>query len=375
MQSCSSTVQEVCEPAKTEQVHATACNATSAPKKIRIALLLDTSNSMDGLIDQAKSQLWNIVNELSTARCDSAKPDIQIALYEYGNEKLSAVNNYVRQVLPLTSDLDKVSEALFSLSTKGGEEYCGAAIQCSLDQLRWNDSGNDYQTIVIAGNEPFGQGGVSFDMACKKAKKSKVIVNTIFCGLYEEGVQTQWKEGAEISGGSYMCIDKDSKTVYVPTPYDDRVNELNVQLNATYIWYGKNGEERKQKQEQEDANAGYYGNENKVNRIVAKSSHVYKMKEVDMVDAVVAGTSAADIKAEELPEEMKRMTTEEKKKYVQQKTVLREKITAEILALNVKRNHFIAQQQKQHAGKEGLLQNALLNAVRKQATLQNFQFE
>ena len=29
--------------------------------KIQVALLLDTSNSMDGLIDQAKS-LWDIVN-------------------------------------------------------------------------------------------------------------------------------------------------------------------------------------------------------------------------------------------------------------------------------------------------------------------------
>ena len=35
--------------------------------EIKVALLLDTSNSMDGLIDQAKAQLWQIVNELSYA--------------------------------------------------------------------------------------------------------------------------------------------------------------------------------------------------------------------------------------------------------------------------------------------------------------------
>ena len=42
------------------------------PKKdntVQIALLLDTSNSMDGLINQAKSQLWDIVNEFSLAKC------------------------------------------------------------------------------------------------------------------------------------------------------------------------------------------------------------------------------------------------------------------------------------------------------------------
>ena len=32
---------------------------------VKIALLLDTSNSMDGLIDQAKSQLWDIVNKFA----------------------------------------------------------------------------------------------------------------------------------------------------------------------------------------------------------------------------------------------------------------------------------------------------------------------
>ena len=33
---------------------------------VQLAILLDTSNSMDGLIAQAKTQLWNIVNEFAT---------------------------------------------------------------------------------------------------------------------------------------------------------------------------------------------------------------------------------------------------------------------------------------------------------------------
>jgi hypothetical protein len=36
-----------------------------AASRVQIALLLDTSNSMDGLIDQARSQLWRVVNERS----------------------------------------------------------------------------------------------------------------------------------------------------------------------------------------------------------------------------------------------------------------------------------------------------------------------
>src|SRR5687767_5560705 len=87
---------------------------------IQIALLLDTSNSMDGLIGQAKSQLWRVVNDLAGSRCRGRSPRIEVALYEYGNSGLAAGENYIRQVLPFTRDLDRVSERLFGLSTNGG---------------------------------------------------------------------------------------------------------------------------------------------------------------------------------------------------------------------------------------------------------------
>jgi len=57
---------------------------------IQVALLLDTSNSMDGLINQAKAQLWEIVNQLSYAKCRTVNPNLEIALYEYGNDGLSS---------------------------------------------------------------------------------------------------------------------------------------------------------------------------------------------------------------------------------------------------------------------------------------------
>src|SRR5262245_40495134 len=88
---------------------------------VQIALLLDTSNSMDGLIGQAKTQLWRVVNDLAGSRCRGRSPRIEVALYEYGNSGLAAGENYVRQVLPFTHDLDRVSERLFGLTTNGGE--------------------------------------------------------------------------------------------------------------------------------------------------------------------------------------------------------------------------------------------------------------
>jgi hypothetical protein len=96
---------------------------------VQLALLLDTSNSMDGLIDQAKSQLWRIVNDLAGARCRGDAPRIEVALYEYGNSGLPAGERYLRQVVSFTSDLDRVSEKLFGLRTNGSEKDCGVQVR------------------------------------------------------------------------------------------------------------------------------------------------------------------------------------------------------------------------------------------------------
>ena len=149
------------EAAYVEHDRASVSNA-KADVKIQVALLLDTSNSMDGLINQAKSRLWNIVNTLTTLRFEGNEPEIQIALYEYGNDRLRAADNYIRLVAPLTTDLDLISEKLFSLTTDGGLEYCGAVIRNATKELRWSTNDRDIHLIYIAGNEPFTQGKISY---------------------------------------------------------------------------------------------------------------------------------------------------------------------------------------------------------------------
>ena len=171
---------------------------------IKVALLLDTSNSMDGLIDQAKAQLWEIVNELSYAKCKDNKPYLQIALYEYGNDKLNGYEGYIRQVLAFSEDLDEISKELFSLTTNGGNEYCGQVIQVSLDQLQWGNNPDDLKLIFIAGNEPFTQGKVNYKDASKKAHNNDITVNTIFCGDYNQGVLSSWKDGADLAHGNSL---------------------------------------------------------------------------------------------------------------------------------------------------------------------------
>ena len=53
---------------------------------------------------------------------DYIRPNLEIALYQYGNDNLSSSEGYIQQVLGFSGDLDEISEKLFSLNTNGGEE-------------------------------------------------------------------------------------------------------------------------------------------------------------------------------------------------------------------------------------------------------------
>jgi len=350
---------------------------TSATKdqNIMLALLLDTSNSMDGLIDQAKSQLWKIVNELAAAKCgDGSRPNIKIALYEYGNDGLPSSEGYIRLVSPFTSDLDLISEKLFSLRTNGGNEYCGHVIRTSLNQLDWTSSKADLKMIFIAGNEPFNQGSVSYRTACAVAKEKDVVVNTIFCGDFDEGLSTNWKNGSDLTGGSYMSIEQNRKTVYISTPYDDKITECNDRLNRTYIYYGQEGESKKEMQYKQDQNAGSYSKSNMAERAVSKSSHAYRNSTWDLVDAAEENEKAiAEAKDEYLPQEMKGMNTQQRKAYVDKKSAERKIIQSEIQSLNKKRLEYItANTPKENA--ESSLDAAMICAIKEQARLKNLKW-
>lgn len=344
-------------------------------KRIFLALLLDTSNSMDGLIDQAKAQLWNIVNELSEAKYDNQPVDLSISLYEYGNDNLSITSGYIRQIINFTTDLDMISSELFALKTDGGSEYCGTVIKHSLDQLDWGNDPDELKLIFIAGNEPFDQGSIDYKDQCIRAKSKGIEINTIFCGNYSEGISTGWKNGAELAEGEYLNIDMDQKTIHVSTPYDQEIEILNDSLNETYVAYGLNRKARKEQQLLQDANANTYSRSNKVKRTISKSKHIYKNDQWDLVDAVKEGSvDLSEIKKEELPDKMKSMTLEERKLYVQQKTKERVIIQGKIQALAKTRLQYV-KAYNDSLSIANPLEEAILGSVRKAAMKKSYKFD
>lgn len=357
-------------------LHPAGANAEETPL-IQLAILLDTSNSMDGLINQARSELWKIVNEFALATRNGKRPRLEVALYEYGNDGLRT-EGWIRQVLPLTDDLDKVSEELFALRTLGGSEYCGQVIRSAVEELKWSRSNKDLKVIFIAGNEPFDQGNVDYRKSCKSAIEKAIIVNTVHCGDHQEGVRTHWKDGAMLADGRYMHIDQNRAVAHINAPQDKKIAELGAQLNKTYIPYGAEGEVAMERQSAQDSNAKAMSSSTVTQRAIFKSSHQYRNDSWDLVDAVAnKSVDMDDVKDEELPANMRKMDTKERKKYVEGTLEKRKELQEEIRKLNEERRVFVAKEEKKLQESKGgkTLDSAMIEAVHEQGKQRSFEFK
>jgi hypothetical protein len=336
---------------------------------IQVAILLDTSNSMDGLIDQARSQLWEVVNELLAAKRDGHRPRIELALYEYGNDGLSAASGHVRRVLELTDDLDRVSEALFGLKTNGGQEYCGQVIWDAAHELDWIRGDDALKIIFIAGNEPFSQGTRDYREACKAAISRGIIVNTIHCGDRSSGIETGWRDGALLADGTFMNIDQSLEATHVPSPQDDQIARLDSELNTTYVPYGDAGASGKMRQEAQDSNAAAASMRSQLSRAKFKASDGYSSSEWDLVEAhQKKEVDLAEIDRKDLPEELRSMTPEQLETYVEELGRKRDELRAQIRELTEQRDRFVAEKRAEIAGGDGQrLDEAMIDALQEQA--------
>lgn len=347
---------------------------TNPNNTIQLALLLDVSGSMEGLINQAKTELWTIVNEVAKAKKDNENARLEIALYEYGRQTNDASKGYIKKLLDYTSDLDTISQVLFSLHTNGGDEYCGWVIDDCLKELQWRDNKELYKVIFIAGNENFDQGKVNYNSACSNAKEKDIIVNTIHCGDSFTGVKGYWANGAELGNGKYFFINHNSMSYNVVTPYDSAINIINDSLNTTYWAFGHSGKSYYENQKKQDDNAFYSGAAIKAKRAVSKTNKIYDNKKWDVVDANKNDSNfIINTNDKDLPDELKGKTIEEKKKLVKEKTLKRENYSKEIQNLSIKREEYVKNLNQNN--KDNTLGTALIKAIREQANSKGFVFE
>jgi hypothetical protein len=312
---------------------------------------------------------------MARSKRESIAISLHVALYEYGNDGLSSDEGYIRLITPLTNDLDKISEELFKLKTNGGSEYCGTVISEAIKDLKWTKGTNEYKVIFIAGNEPFNQGEKDYKEACKSAISKGIIINTIYCGNYDEGLNSFWKDGAELADGKYINIDSDQQIVHIATPFDDELVQLGQKINETYIAFGYEGNELKQRQKEQDDNASSIAPSVMVERSVTKGSGQYNNSTWDLVDAKKEGSlDLAKIPKDQLPKEMQNMSADEQNKYIEKKSKERDEYQEQINKLDKQRRDYIAKKIAEKP-EDNTLDAAILKMIREQASKKNYKFQ
>ena len=343
---------------------------------VQIALVLDTSSSMSGLINQARSNLWKMVDDLGQmTRIVDGKTRgvrVELALFEYGNSSLPASSGYIRQVLPFTSDLDRVSEQLHSLFTGGGEEYAGQAIQTALTSLQWSSDPSALRFVFLAGNEEFDQGPVAATTAMRLAAQKDVTVQLIHCG----GPEKTWSAAAALAKSDLLTIDQNHVAQHVPSPQDDEILRLGAELNRTYLAYGADGEASMARQASADASSARLSRKVALERSQLKAKGSYRNDRWDVVDAVAKNSNwLAESSDQALPAELRGKSLAEKQKIVADTAATRARIKTTIAKLEAERAAFLAAERAKHATAETRsLETEMQKTSRKAAAKKGYKF-
>jgi hypothetical protein len=340
---------------------------------VDLALCLDTSGSMNGLIDSAKEKLWSIVNELATA---DPTPTLRVALLTYGNNGHDEEDGWVRLAVPLTTDLDVISEHLFALTTNGGTEYVGRVVATAMEQLHWSQREEALKIVVVAGNETADQDPVRrYHEVCRAARDSGIEINAIYCDNGEQGVASTWEDVALLGSGYYAVIDQDHGTLAIDTPYDAELATLNQRLNETYIPFGDDGQRGWSNLVAQDSNAGGVNAACLADRVATKGGKLYR-NSWDLVDACDDGSvKLEELEAAALPEPMQVMSVDERTQHVAAKKSERALLQSDIAALNKEREGYQARARAERCLDDSTaFDRVLRDAVRSQARARGFAF-
>ena len=329
---------------------------------VELAICLDISGSMDGLIDSAKARLWSIVNDLATAK---PVPRVRVALLTYGCDAYDSTMGWVVVDSGLTEDLDLISQKLFALKTNGGTELVGRVVNKAAQTLAWSSDSNALRMIIVAGNEAADQDlEVTYQQASRTSIERGVLVNSIYCGDANDSLASTWGNVARLADGQFFCIDQSMGALVAETPFDKQLAELSMSINATYLACGTKGEAAWANQSAQDANALGLSGGAAAQRAASKSSAIYDEMKLE------------EMKDEDLPESMRGKTLGEKQAILATQQGERARIQQEIQALQVQREAFLTDVKRKAATTQGVsLDDALRQAIRTQATAKGFKFE
>lgn len=339
--------------------------ATKKPQ-VEVVFCLDTTGSMGGLIEGAKQKIWSISNQIAGGK---PAPQLKIGLVAYRDRG----DAYVTKVFDLTEDLDAIYGHLKEFKAQGGgdgPESVNQALQDSVHKIKWSTDKETLRIIFLVGDAPPHmdyKDDVKYPETCKAACEKAIIINTIQCGN-DAQCRKFWQEIALKAEGTYVPIQQDGGVVAaIETPFDKRLAEINGELTKTTIVYGSREKQLADGKKNEDSL--------KLAAPAAAERAAYNAKAggqaaaFDLLDCIKNGrVKLEELKKDELPAEMQKMTVAEQKTHLDKIDKQRSELTKESLDLDKKRQDYIAKENAKNASKDKVgFDGQVLETLRKQA--------
>jgi Mg-chelatase subunit ChlD len=343
-------------------------------KALEMVFVLDTTGSMGGLIDGAKQRIWGIINEVMQT---PSHPSVRVGLVAYRDHG----DQYVTQILPVTNDLDKVYTTLMDFRADGGgdgPEDVRQGLSDGVMKAGWSKpSADTAQVVFLVGDAPphddYAQEPDTLTTTAH-AVKTGMTVNTIQCGA-DDSTREVWQTIARRGEGRFFAIAQDGGVATVTTPYDARLSELGNKLGSTYLAYGGGAGEagrdyrREAATRQADSETKVMGAapaaaqaDRAYNKALNKDAYVG-----DLLQSVENGSvKLEEVKTEDLPDELQKLTPAERQKEVERRMSERKKMREEIVTLSKQRDEFITVERKKSSGGQSGFDSAVASALKEQ---------
>jgi hypothetical protein len=196
------------------------------------------------------------------------------------------------------------------------------------------------------------------------AAKKNLILNTVQCGSMASTTPI-WKEIAKLAEGDFVAIAQSGGVAAISTPVDAEIARLNLTLNATVVAYGTKA--KRQVVEGKIELAAEAKEEVAADRLsflslkskslaadskvgAADFSSAYIDGGGDLVDDLASGRVDFDaVEKEKLSKEVRNMSKEERKKYLEEQVAKRKELQKKLDELLTKRRDFVTAEKKRLA--------------------------
>jgi Mg-chelatase subunit ChlD len=357
---------------------------TGGKPQLEMVFVLDTTGSMGGLIEGAKQKIWSIVNDVMKT---PQHPKVKIGLVAYRDHG----DAYVTKVLPLTDDLDKVYSTLMEYQAAGGgdtPEDVRQALADGVHKAGWSPRGPQVaQIMFLVGDAPphddYSQEPDTLT-STGEAVKAGIIVNAIECGAAED-TRVAWQRICMRGEGKFFQIAQDGGVQAIATPFDAELSKLGGKVGATYFAYGGGGmagggrayREAKAKA-QSSSESHFYAAApagGLADRAVNKAINSRAYDDNDLLQAVENNTVKLEtIKTEDLPDELKKLSPDARRKEVDRRLAERKQLKSQILTLSKKRDAYISEEKQKKGGAKSGFDAAVSAAIRSEAARRGIKF-